>query len=178
VREPDRPGRGSRHRRDDALARGVPRDPAALPGAVPRPAETWLRIMQAHDRIQRRIDAALRRTHGLSLTAFEALRRTAEGDPPVAGRAETVVGRAETGALARPVPPATVQRLVTEGLLGREPGDDAGPPRLTPAGRERLAAATATHDDLLAHLLTLLGDDAAVVTDALARVSRAARPRT
>jgi DNA-binding MarR family transcriptional regulator len=124
--------------------------------------------MQAHDRILRRIDAALRRSHGLSLTGFEALRRIAEGHPSDAGKAEAA-------GLTRPVQPATVNRLVGEGLLVREPGDD-GPPRLTPAGRERLAAATATHDDLLRHLLTLLGDDAALVTDALARVSRAARP--
>jgi DNA-binding MarR family transcriptional regulator len=73
-----------------------------------------------------------------------------------------------------------MNRLLAEGLVLREPGDDEGTPpaRLTPAGRERLAAATATHEALLGHLLTLLGDDAAVVTDALARVSRAARPRS
>ncbi len=128
--------------------------------------------MQAHDRILRRIDAALRRHHGLSLTAFDALRRIAEGDPAGAGRAEAA-------GLTRPVQPATVNRLVAEGLV-RRPAEDGGEPggaHLTPAGRERLTAATATHDDLLGHLLTLLGDDAAVVTDALARVSRAARPR-
>ena len=170
MREAEQPGRRRGHRRDDALARGVPRDPAALPGAVPRPAETWLRIMQAHDRILRRIDAALRRSHGLSLTAFEALRRIAEGEPDGAGKAEAA-------GLTRPVQPAAVNRLLNEGLLARKPGDDDGPPHVTPAGRERLAAAAATHDDLLRHLLTLLGDDAAVVTDALARVSRAAGPR-
>jgi DNA-binding MarR family transcriptional regulator len=125
--------------------------------------------MQAHDRILKRLDAALRRSHGLSLAAFDALRRIAEGEPP--GRAT-----AESAGLTRPVQPATVARLVSEGFLVPEPAADQGPV-LTPAGRERLAAATATHDDLLGHLLTLLGDDAAVVTDALARVSRAARPR-
>lgn len=171
MREAEQPGRGSRRRRDDALARGVPRDPAAVPGAVPRPTETWLRIMQAHDRVLRRIDAALRRHHGVSLAAYDALRRIAEGEP--AG------GAAEAAGLTRPVQPATVNRLLSDGLLGREPGDAEGwrQTHLTPAGRQRLAAATATHDELLGHLLTLLGDDAAVVTDALARVSRAARPR-
>ncbi len=129
--------------------------------------------MQAHDRILRRIDAALRRHHGLSLTAFDALRRISEGDPVDGGQA------AETAGLARPIQPATVNRLLNDGLLVGEPGEsDAGRGiRLSPLGRERLAASTATHDDLLGHLLTLLGDDAAVVTDALARVSRAARPR-
>ena len=127
--------------------------------------------MQAHDRILRRIDAALRRHHGISLAAFDALRRIAEGEP--AG------STAEAAGLTRPIQPATVNRLVADGLLARDPGDDEGrrDTHLTPAGRDRLAAATATHDDLLRHLLTLLGDDAAVVTDALARVSRAARPR-
>jgi DNA-binding MarR family transcriptional regulator len=122
--------------------------------------------MQAHDRILKRIDAALRRSHGLSLPAFDALLRIGDG----AG-----AEKAEAAGLARPVQPATVNRLVGEGLVVRD--GDEGRPQLTPAGRQRLAAATATHDALLAHLLTLLGDDAAVVTDALARVSRAARPR-
>lgn len=124
--------------------------------------------MQAHDRILKRLDAALRRHHGLSLAAFDALRRSAEGEPP--GRT------AEATGLTRPAPPATVNRLVTEELLRRDPDDDHRV-QITPAGRERLSAATPTHDALLGHLLTLLGDDAAVVTDALARVSRAARPR-
>ena len=139
---------------------------------MPRPAETWLRIMQAHDRILKRIDAALRRSHGLSLAAFDALRRIADEG---AGS-----GRAEAAGLARPIQPATMNRLVADGLVLLESADDDGSPgaRIAPAGRERLAAATATHDALLGHLLTLLGDDAAVVTDALARVSRAARPRT
>lgn len=143
-----------------------------MPGAVPRPAETWLRIMQAHDRILRRIDAALRRHHGLSLTAFDALRLISEGD-------EADARQAEAAGLARPLQPATLNRLINDGLLVGEPGgaDARQGVRLSPLGRERLVAATATHDDLLGHLLTLLGDDAAVVTDALARVSRAARPR-
>ena len=129
--------------------------------------------MQAHDRILRRIDAALRRHHGLSLAAYDALRRISEGDPAGSGQA------AEAAGLTRPLQPATVNRLLNDGLLVGEPGepDARRGLGLSPLGRERLAAATATHDDLLGHLLTLLGDDAAVVTDALARVSRAARPR-
>jgi hypothetical protein len=49
--------------------------------------------------------------------------------------------------------------------------------RLTDAGRERVTAAAHTHDDMVGHLLGLLGDDAPVVTDALARVSAATRSR-
>jgi DNA-binding MarR family transcriptional regulator len=160
------------HRSEDALARGVPRDVATLPGAEPRPAETWLRIVQVHDRITHRVDSALHRQHGLSLTGFEALRRIA--DAP--GERATMGEVAEAIGLSRPGVTSTVNRLVADGLVIRErAGDDKRllHARLTPAGRQRVEAAARTHDELVAHLLTMLGDDAGVVTDALARVSRA-----
>ncbi|TKJ29806.1 MarR family transcriptional regulator [Blastococcus sp. CCUG 61487] len=161
---------------EDALARGIPRDPATLPGAAPGPAETWLRIVQVHDRIARRVDSALHRQHGISLTGFEALRLIAKSP----GRRATMGELAEALGLSRPGVTSTVGRLVTDGLVLRERGD--GDQRLlhatlTAAGEQRVAEAAATHDDLVAHLLGLLGDDAAVVTDALARVSAAARSR-
>ena len=162
------------HRSEDALARGVPRDVAALPGAEPRPAETWLRIVQVHDRITHRVDSALHRQHGLSLTGFEALRRIA--DAP--GERATMGEVAEAIGLSRPGVTSTVNRLVADGLVIRErAGDDKRllHARLTPSGRQRVEAAARTHDELVAHLLTMLGDDAGVVTDALARVSRATR---
>jgi DNA-binding MarR family transcriptional regulator len=163
-------------RSDDALARGVPRDASDLPGAVPRAAETWLRIVQVHDRITRRVDSALHRQHGLSLTGFEALRRIAEAPGERASMGEV----ADALGLSRPGVTSTVNRLVADGLVRRERG---GPDkrllhaRLTAAGRDKVRDAAATHDELVAHLLTLLGDDAMVVTDALARVSAAARMR-
>jgi DNA-binding MarR family transcriptional regulator len=85
---------------------------------------------------------------------------------------------AEAVGLSRPGITSTVNRLVDDGLVTRE--RHGGDRRLlhaslTAGGRERVRAATATHDDLVAHLLSMLGDDAAVVTDALARVSAAAR---
>jgi DNA-binding MarR family transcriptional regulator len=163
------------HRADDALAQGIPRDPAAVPGAV-RPAETWLRIVQVHDRITRRVDSALHRQHGLSLTGFEALRWIAEAP----GERATMGEVAEALGLSRPGVTSTVNRLVADGLVLRErAGGDRRllHARLTPAGRQRVREAAHTHDDLVAHLLTLLGDDAALVTDALARVSSAARAR-
>jgi len=163
-------------RSEDALARGVPRDTAALPGVAPRPAETWLRIVQVHDRITRRVDSALHRQHGLSLTGFETLRKLAEAP----GERATMGDVAEALGLSRPGVTSTVNRLVADGLVQRERG---GPDRrllharLTAAGRQRVEEAAATHDDLVAHLLTLLGSDAGVVTDALARVSAATRSR-
>ncbi|WP_040337553.1 MarR family winged helix-turn-helix transcriptional regulator [Candidatus Blastococcus massiliensis] len=163
-------------RSEDALARGIPRDPAALPGVAPRPAETWLRIVQVHDRITRRVDSALHRQHGISLTGFEALRRIAESPGQRASMGEV----AEALGLSRPGVTSTVNRLVADGLVLRERGDSDRRllhATLTPAGRQRVEEAAQTHDDLVAHLLTLLGNDAVVVTDALARVSAAARSR-
>ena len=161
---------------EDTLAHGVPWDAGALPGVVPRAAETWLRIVQVHDRITRRVDSALHREHQLSLTGFEALRRLAEspGERASMGEVADAVGLSRAGVTS------TIDRLVAEGLVVRE---RAGPDkrllhaRLTTAGRDRVERATRTHDDIVAHLLTLLGDDAGVVTDALARVSAATRPR-
>ena len=164
------------HRSEDALARGVPRDAGALPGVVPRPAETWLRIVQVHDRITRRVDSALHRQHDLSLTGFEALRRIAESPEGRASMGDV----ADAVGLSRPGVTSTINRLVTQGLVVRERVDGDRRllhARLTPAGRQRVEAATVTHDEMVDHLLTLLGDDAPVVTDALARVSAAARTR-
>jgi DNA-binding MarR family transcriptional regulator len=87
---------------------------------------------------------------------------------------------AEALGLSRPGVTNTVNRLVAEGLVLRERGGADKRllhARLTPAGRELVRAAAQTHDDLVAHLLTLIGDDAVVVTDALARVSAATRIR-
>jgi DNA-binding MarR family transcriptional regulator len=165
------------HRSEDALARGVPRDVCALAGAVPQAAETWLRIVQVHHRITRRVDSSLHTQHGLSLTGFEALRRIA--DSP--GERATMGEVADATGLSRAGVTSTVNRLVGDGLVLRErAGGDKRllHARLTPTGRERVDAAARTHDDLVAHLLTLLGDDAAAVTDALARVSAAARSRS
>ena len=159
---------------EDALTRSVPGDAAALPGATPSAAETWLRIVQVHDRITHRVDSVLHRQHGLSLTGFEALRRIAESP----GERATMGEVAEALGLSRPGVTSTVSRLVAEGLVRRERiGSDRRllHARLTEAGRERVDAAARTHDDLVGHLLGLLGDDAPVVTDALARVSAAAR---
>ena len=163
-------------RPEDALARGVPRDAGGVPGATPRPAETWLRIVQVHDRITRRVDSALHVQHGLSLTGFEALRRLAESP----GERASMGDLADALGLSRAGVTSTVNRLVAEGLVLRERGEADRRllhARLTPAGRQRVRQAAGTHDDLIAHLLGLLGDDAPRVTDALARVSAAARAR-
>jgi DNA-binding MarR family transcriptional regulator len=157
-----------------AATHAVPRDARGLAGAGPSAPETWLRIVQVHDRITRRVDSALHRHHGISLTGFEVLRRIAQSPD---GRA-SMGDLAEATGLSRPGITSTVSRLVDDGLVTRERhGSDRRllHASLTDIGRERVRAATTTHDDLVAHLLAMLGDDAPVVTDALARVSAAAR---
>jgi DNA-binding MarR family transcriptional regulator len=163
-------------RSESAFNRIAPTDAAGLSGAGPSPAETWLRIVQVHDRITRRVDSTLHRQHGLSLTGFEALRRIAEAP----GERATMSEVADALGLSRPGVTSTVSRLVADGLAVRERGGADRRlmhARLTDAGRERVTAAMHTHDELVGHLLRLLGDDAGVVTDALARVSTAARGR-
>jgi DNA-binding MarR family transcriptional regulator len=163
-------------RPEDALSGGIPRDASEIPGVVPRAAETWLRIVQVHDRITRRVDSALHRQHGLSLTGFEALRWIAESPGERASMGEV----ADALGLSRPGVTSTVNRLVAAGLVLRERGGQDKRllhARITPAGREAVREAAQTHDQLVSHLLTLLADDAVVVTQALARVSAATRTR-
>ena len=129
---------------DGALPRGVPRDVSGLAAAGPSAPETWLRIVQVHDRITRRVDSALHRQHGLSLTGFEVLRRIAESPDERASMGDL----AEAVGLSRPGITSTVSRLVDDGLVTR--GRHGGDRRLlhanlTEAGRERVRAATTTH---------------------------------
>ncbi|MCW2705383.1 MAG: Transcriptional regulator, MarR family [Blastococcus sp.] len=129
-----------------------------------------------HDRITRRLDSVLHRQHGLSLTGLEALRRIAEapGEQASMSQVAEAVGLSPAGVTS------TVDRLVADGLVLRERGTGDQRllhARLTPAGRERVEAAARTHDELVAHMLVPLGDDAALVTAALERVSAATRSR-
>jgi DNA-binding transcriptional ArsR family regulator len=92
-----------------------------------------LRIVQVHDRITRRVDSALHRQHGLSLTGFEALRRIAEAP----GERATMGQVAEALGLSRPGVTSTIARLVADGLVLRERGGGDRRlmhARLTPAG--------------------------------------------
>lgn len=161
----------------EVAAEHLPGSVADVPGALPRPDETWLRIVQVHDRVTRRVDSALHRRHDLSLTGYEALRRIAEAP----GERATMGELADALGISRAGVTSTVGRLVAGGLVVRERA--AGDKRLlharlTSAGRTKVDQARPTHDELVAHLLALLGNDAAVVTDALARVSAAARTRS
>nr|WP_275585367.1 MarR family transcriptional regulator [Blastococcus saxobsidens] len=110
------------------------------------------------------------------MTGFEALRRIAESPDGRASMGDV----ADAVGLSRPGVTSTISRLVEQGLVVRERGGADRRllhARLTEAGRNRVEAAAGTHDEMVASLLGLLGDDAALVTDALARVSAATRDR-
>ena len=148
---------------------------AHQPTGEPSPAETWLRIVQVHDRVTRRVDSVLHRRHGLSLTGCEALRRIAASPEEWATRGEL----SEALGISRAGITSTVGRLVADGLVERVRGGRDKRllhARLTEAGRERVTAAATTHDDLVGRLLAVLGDDIGPVTEALARVSEEANP--
>lgn len=147
---------------------------AHQPTGEPSPAEAWLRIVQVHDRVTRRVDSVLHRRHGLSLTGFEALRRIAASPEEWATMGEL----SEALGISRAGITSTVGRLVADGLVERVRGGRDRRllhARLTEAGRERVAAAATTHDELVGRLLAVLGDDIGPVTEALTRVSEGAR---
>src|SRR4051812_50142198 len=110
----------------------------------PLPAETWLRIVQVHDRISHRVDSALHRQHGISLTGFEALRRIAETPGERASMGEV----ADALGLSRAAVTSTVNRLVAEGLVVRERSqEDRRAPLapLSPRGRDGVTGPAPTH---------------------------------
>ena len=153
----------------------APRDLRGMAGAAPGPAETWLRIVQAHERVARRLDTALRAQHGLSLADLRLLRLVdaVHGERASVGRLAEDVGSSPAGV------GQALARLAEDGWVTRERGATdrrTTCARLTEHGRGRMARAGQTHDQLLAHLLGSLGPAAGTVTDALTRVAAAARP--
>jgi DNA-binding MarR family transcriptional regulator len=146
-----------------------------MAGAGPGPEETWLRLGQAHERVGRRLDVALRTQHGLSLADLQLLRLVdaAHGERASVGRLAEEVGSSPAGV------GQALARLAEDGWVTRERGAvdrRTTCARLTEQGRSRMARVGQTHDQLLAHLLGGLGASAGAVTDALTRVAAAARP--
>ncbi|MEI4273235.1 MarR family transcriptional regulator [Klenkia sp. LSe6-5] len=146
-----------------------------MAGAAPGAAETWLRLVQAHERVGRRLDTALRTQHGLSLADLRLLRLVdaVQGERASVGRLAEEVGSSPAGV------GQALARLAEDGWITRERGATdrrTTCARLTEHGRGRMARAGQTHDELLAHLLGALGSAAGSVTDGLTRVAAAARP--
>ncbi len=175
----ERHGRPGRPRPSHAgrarTAAVAPRDLRGMAGAAPGAAETWLRMGQAHERVSRRLDGALRAQHGLSLADLRLLRLVdaVHGERMSVGRLADEVGSSPAGV------GQALARLAEDGWVTRErnAADRRSTcARLTERGRERMGRAGETHDGLLAHLLAALGAAAGPVTDALTRVAAAARP--
>jgi DNA-binding MarR family transcriptional regulator len=109
-----------------------------------RELRAWRGMLEVHAAVTRRLDAEMRAEHGLSVSAYEVLMflaDTPDGRLRMADIAERVL-------LSRSGLTRLVDRLVAVGLVRRNPCADDGRgsyAELTAQGRERLAAARATH---------------------------------
>ena len=106
--------------------------------------EAWQALLHSHDQVTRRLDAELRREHGLSLSEYDVLLRLAQA-PELRLRMTRLARRVlfSPSGLTR-----AVDRLVGAGLIERQrdPADArVVVARLTDHGRERLRSAAQTH---------------------------------
>jgi DNA-binding MarR family transcriptional regulator len=109
--------------------------------SVPR---AWIRLLRAHAALSRRMDASLRDAHGLSLREYEVL-LTLSDAPEGRLRRVDLASRVllTQGGVTRLLVP-----LERAGLVARAASESdrrVAYAELTPAGRERLAAAWRTH---------------------------------
>ena len=125
--------------KSDAAARGVDGEPLSE-----LELGAWRGMLVAHAAMTRRLDAELRARHGISLSTYEALM--------LLGTSET--GRMRVSELSRGAllsisgMSRMIDRLTREGLVRREACEDDGrgaEVALTPAGRDVLRAARASH---------------------------------
>jgi DNA-binding MarR family transcriptional regulator len=118
-----------------------------LPLARPlTPAElrAWLGMLRAHAALAKALDARLEAAHGLQLSSYQVLMYLADAED----ERMRMCDLASSILLSRSGLTRLVDRLQREGLLERVAcHDDARGAfaKLTPLGRERLAAARATH---------------------------------
>jgi DNA-binding MarR family transcriptional regulator len=106
----------------------------------------WQALLHAHHDITKKLDADLRREHGLSFDSYDVLLRLARA----AGGALRMTDLADRVMVPRSTLTRRVDRLVEQGLVERErPTADARTmlTRLTRQGRRMLARAARTHLD-------------------------------
>jgi DNA-binding MarR family transcriptional regulator len=109
-----------------------------------RELRAWRGLLRVHASLSKALDAQLEAEHGLPLTSFEVLKYLADAEDykmRMCDLAESVI-------LSRSGLTRLVDRLERDGLLVREScaSDARGAfAKLTPAGRDKLAAARATH---------------------------------
>jgi DNA-binding MarR family transcriptional regulator len=104
----------------------------------------WRGLLRVHASLSKALDASLEAEHGLPLTSYEVLMYLADAE----SMKMRMCDLAESVILSRSGLTRLVDRLERDGLLTRETcsSDARGAfAKLTPAGRERLAAARVTH---------------------------------
>ena len=134
----------------------------------------WRGLLRAHATLVKRLDAELEAAHGLPLTSYEVLLHLSKSQ----GCKMRMCDVADSVLLSRSGLTRLVDRLERDGLVERVscPDDARGAfARLTDAGREKLAAASATHlegvrEHFLSHFDT---SELAVLAEACERVAGA-----
>jgi DNA-binding MarR family transcriptional regulator len=117
--------------------------PQAPPLTAPE-LRAWRGMLRAHAALAKALDAQLEATHGLQLSSYEVLMYLADAED----ERMRMCDLASSILLSRSGLTRLVDRLQREGLLERVAcHDDARGAfaKLTPLGRERLAAARMTH---------------------------------
>jgi DNA-binding MarR family transcriptional regulator len=116
--------------------------PAALLST--RELRAWRGLLRVHAALAKALDADLEREHGLPLSSYEVLVVLHDAEQ----RRMRMCDLASSVFLSRSGLTRLVDRLERDGLVVRVacPGDARGAfAKLTPAGREKLAAARGTH---------------------------------
>jgi DNA-binding MarR family transcriptional regulator len=111
---------------------------------APAELRAWRGMLRAHAAMAKALDAQLEAAHGLHLSSYEVLMYLADAED----ERMRMCDLASSILLSRSGLTRLVDRLQREGLLERVAcGDDARGAfaKLTPAGREKLRAARATH---------------------------------
>ena len=120
----------------------------------PRELRAWRGLLRVHATLVKALDGELEREHGLSLTSYEVLlfvHDSAEGRLRMHDLAASVI-------LSRSGLTRLVDRLERDGFVERQACDSDARGSfavITPHGREKLAAARATHlDGVRRHFLS------------------------
>jgi DNA-binding MarR family transcriptional regulator len=119
-------------------------DPGKAALLTTRELRAWRGMLRAHAALAKALDAQLEAAHGLQLSSYEVLMYLADAED----ERMRMCDLASSILLSRSGLTRLVDRLQREGLLERVACDaDARGAfaKLTPTGRERLAAARATH---------------------------------
>ena len=111
---------------------------------APQELRAWRGMLRAHAALAKALDAQLEAAHGLQLSSYEVLMYLADAED----ERMRMCDLASSILLSRSGLTRLVDRLAREGLLERVAcSDDARGAfaKLTPAGREKLRGARATH---------------------------------